>query len=252
MLAAKTIDEQVRAFDACWLVKVFRHAPTTIVSLLSNIVALLLFNRITWVLNSSDVRSRALTLSLALRAPFARLWFGGGIPAKQADLIHRDDVHLSDYAARTFVGVVKGSLIAKDNYFYYNCLTGRFSQECCPDYLQQENFNRLKDGKLIDRLHIVDDFFLPTLKQRVYSRVVLMDHLDWLSDQDAKTVAIALGQHVTKGGRIIWRSAAYRPKYARFIENSGFTVTRLQVHTDEHKMLDLVNMYASFWLAVKN
>ena len=227
MLAAKTIEEQVKAFDACWLTKVFRHAPTAIVSLLSNIVALLLFNRVT-------------------------LWFGGGIPARQADLIHLDDVHLSDYAARTFVGVVKGSLIAKDNYFYLNCLTGRFSPECCPDYLRRENFKRLKDGKLIDRLHIVDDFFLPTLKQRVYSRVVLMDHLDWLSDQDAKAVAIALGQHVAKGGRVIWRSAAYQPKYARFIENSGFTVTRLQCHTVEHSMLDFVNMYASFWLAVRN
>jgi betaine lipid synthase len=226
MLASKTIEEQVSHFDRCWLVKLFRHAPTIIVSLLSNIVALLLFNRIT-------------------------LWFGGGIPAKQADLIQHDGVHLSDYAARTFVGVVKGSLIAKDNYFYYSCLKGRFSRDCCPDYLKEENFNKLKDEKMIDALHIVDDFFLPTLRKRTYTRVVLMDHLDWLSDEQAKEVAIALSKHVAKGGRVIWRSAAFRPKYTRFIENSGFRVTCLQAHSEAHEMLDLVNMYASFWLAIK-
>lgn len=226
MLASKTIEEQVQHFDRCWLVKVFRYAPTIIVSLLSNLVCLLLFNRIT-------------------------LWFGGGIPAKQADLIDRDGVHLSEYAARTFVGVVKGSLIARDNYFYLNCLTGQFSKSCCPDYLIEENFNKLKDEQLIDSLHIVDDFFLPTLKKRTYTRVVLMDHLDWLNDEEAKEVALALGQHVAKGGRVIWRSAAYRPKYARFIENSGFTVTRVHAHTEAHEMIDLVNSYASFWLAVK-
>ena len=78
-----------------------------------------------------------------------------------------------------------------------------------------------------------------------------MDHLDWLSAEQAKEVAIALGKHVAKGGRVIWRSAAYTPRYARFIENSGFIVTRVQAHTEAHEMLDLVNMYASFWLAVK-
>ena len=80
---------------------------------------------------------------------------------------------------------------------------------------------------------------------------LLMDHLDWLNDEEAKEVALALGQHVAKGGRVIWRSAAYRPKYARFIENSGFTVTRVHAHTEAHEMIDLVNSYASFWLAVK-
>jgi len=226
MLASTTIEEQVAHFDRCWLVRLFRYSPAFITSVMSDIVALLLFNRIT-------------------------LWFGGGIPGKQADLIQKDGVHLSDYAARTFVGVIKGSLIARDNYFYYNCLTGHFSHQSCPDYLKEENFRKLKDDKAIDTLHIVDDFFLPTLKKRTYTKIVLMDHLDWLSDADSSEVARALGTQVPKGGRVIWRSAAYSPKYATFIQQAGFDVKRIQVHTEKHEMLDLVNMYASFWLAIK-
>ena len=30
-----------------------------------------------------------------------------------------------------------------------------------------------------------------------------------------------------------------------------FTVTRVHAHTEAHEMIDLVNSYASFWLAVK-
>lgn len=50
--------------------------------------------------------------------------FGGGIPLKQYQLILRDGVHMSAYAARTFDGVAQATHLRRDNYFYYNCLTG--------------------------------------------------------------------------------------------------------------------------------
>jgi betaine lipid synthase len=134
MLSAATVEEQINHFKRCWMVKLFQYFPTLITSTMSNVMALLVFNRFT-------------------------LWFGGGIPAKQVELIQRDGVSLSDYAFRTFMGVIKGSLIAQENYFYYNGLKGRFSKACCPDYLKEDNFRKLKDDKAIDTLHIVDDFF---------------------------------------------------------------------------------------------
>ena len=100
-------------------------------------------------------------------------------------------------------------------------------------------------------------FSFRSLQYAPHSEILVCDvmqrqsYLDWLNDEEAKEVALALGQHVAKGGRVIWRSAAYQPKYARFIENSGFTVTRVHAHTEAHEMIDLVNTYASFWLAVK-
>jgi betaine lipid synthase len=50
--------------------------------------------------------------------------FGGGIPFKQYQLILKDGVHMSAYAARTFDGVAQASHLRGDNYFYYNCMTG--------------------------------------------------------------------------------------------------------------------------------
>ena len=51
-----------------------------------------------------------------------------------------------------------------------------------------------------------------------------MDHVDWLDLKAAKDLAAALSRHVAPGGRVIWRSAALEPPYARLIANAGFTV----------------------------
>ncbi|MCG8653450.1 MAG: BtaA family protein, partial [Pirellulales bacterium] len=39
----------------------------------------------------------------------------------------------------------------RDNYFWRVYLTGRYSAECCPEYLREGNFQALKDG-LVDRI----------------------------------------------------------------------------------------------------
>lgn len=51
-----------------------------------------------------------------------------------------------------------------------------------------------------------------------------MDHVDWLCEARAREVAEALGRQVAEGGRVIWRSAALAPPYAKFIEQAGFEV----------------------------
>ena len=52
---------------------------------------------------------------------------------------------------------------------------------------------------------------------------------------------------VVQGGRVIWRSAAEVPPYARLIADAGFKVTCLQQAKDGY--MDRVNMYSSFWVA---
>lgn len=67
-------------------------------------------------------------------------------------------------------GIAENSHLRKQNYFYYNCITGRFLRDNCPSYLREENFNRLKDG-LLNRLTISTGFFLEELRARKYSKV---------------------------------------------------------------------------------
>lgn len=223
ILGAPTLEEQRRLWNSTWVVRLLSWAPAPLLSLISDAIAVIFFNRIT-------------------------LWFGAGVPLKQYQLIRKDGVHMSAYAARTFDGVAQNSHIAKDNYFYYNCLSGRFSKDNCPAYLRPQGFAALKAGA-VENLHIVNAFFLPTLKARKYTKVILMDHVDWLDEKMAKEVAEALGKQVVPGGRVIWRSAAFSPPYAKFIAAAGFDVKRLQ-RADE-TFMDKVNMYASFYVATK-
>lgn len=41
----------------------------------------------------------------------------------------------------------------QDNYFWQVFLKGEYCQECCPEYLKEENFERLKSG-LFDRIQV--------------------------------------------------------------------------------------------------
>eukprot|EP00887_Chlorella_sp_A99_P007332 scaffold2.g7332.t1 len=169
-------------------------------------------------------------------------------PAQQYNLIRADGVHMSAYAARTFEGVALNSHIARDNYFYLNCATGRFARDCCPEYLTPEGFGALRGGAL-DALRLVNGFFLPTLRARTYTKVILMDHADWLSEAQQRELAAALAAHVAPGGRVIWRSAALAPPYAHFIAGAGFDVRCLQ--RADQGFMDRVNMYSSFWVVVR-
>ncbi len=58
----------------------------------------------------------------------------------------------------------------RSNYFYYNCLTGRFLRDNCPSYLKEANFNQLKAG-VIDRLSVVTGTFMGELTARKYTKV---------------------------------------------------------------------------------
>ena len=95
--------------------------------------------------------------------------FGAGVPCKQYRLIHKDGLRISSYVARTFDGVARNSHLRRDNYFYYNCLTGRFAPDNCPSFLIKENFTALKSG-LIDNLTIVTGTFMDALTSRTYTK----------------------------------------------------------------------------------
>ena len=100
--------------------------------------------------------------------------FGGGVPCKQYKLIHKDGLRISQYIARTLDGAAMHSHMRKDNYFYFNCCTGRFARESCPSYLKQDSFDQLKGGD-IDKLEIMNGVFMQALMSRKYTKVTHAD-----------------------------------------------------------------------------
>lgn len=140
-----------------------------------------------------------------------------GVPRPQRRQVER-------YCRGGMAGFVEQSLDAifarlplVDNYFWRVYLTGRYTPECCPEYLKPENFAGLKRG-LVDRISVYTSSVQSFLEQheQPVSRFVLLDHMDWLADKhfallEAEWQAIVNRAHASS--RVIWRSGGARTDF---------------------------------------
>jgi betaine lipid synthase len=175
-------------------------------------------------------------------------WNFCGVPKKQLNLIKYDNRKINEYLMYVFNNVFTHSHITTENYFYLLCLTGCFTKKCCPLYLQEKEFNDLKP--LVNKVNISTDYFINELEKRKYSKVILLDHLDWQDEEYVKKLSKSLYEQTTDNAIIIWRSASKYPYYNFIIQEAGFNVTCENRHHDV-ELMDRINMYASFWKAVK-
>ncbi|MCC9643273.1 BtaA family protein [Rhodopirellula sp. JC740] len=153
------------------------------------------------------------------------------------------------------------TLPLRDNYFWRVYLTGRYTPECCPEYLKEENFQRLKSG-LVDRVHThtnTVEGFLTQHDERV-SRFVLLDHMDWLYDRYPELLASewqSILNRATSDARVLWRSAALTvdfvdPLKLQFEGNQVQLGDLLHYHQELATSLharDRVHTYGSFYIA---
>ncbi|MEX2601212.1 MAG: BtaA family protein, partial [Balneolaceae bacterium] len=101
------------------------------------------------------------------------------------------------------------------NYFWRLYLQGHYSHDCCPEYLKQENFYKLKQG-LVNRITVntssVTDFLKQTPEK--ISRFILLDHMDWMSSYYPDALIEewqAIFASATDDARVIFRSAHKHP-----------------------------------------
>ena len=148
-----------------------------------------------------------------------------------------------------------------DNYHWRIYLFGRYTPECCPEYLKPDNFERLKAGA-VDRVAIHTDSvsrFLARVKTPI-SKFVLLDHLDWLVDKDNPELIRewqAIVDCAAPNARVIWRSGGLETDFVNRVrvEVGGSQVEMghlLDYHTDLARALherDRVQTYGSFHIA---
>lgn len=138
-----------------------------------------------------------------------------GVPREQHAEVRRQ--HSSGVAGfvRESVDYIARELSLADNYFWQLYLRGRYTADCCPEYLKAVNFQRLKT----DAVHRIDartasaTEFLRSY-QGVITKFVLLDHMDWLGARDAVQLAEEWEMILTRAApsaRIIFRSAHMRP-----------------------------------------
>ncbi|MDP6442258.1 MAG: BtaA family protein [Pirellulaceae bacterium] len=159
------------------------------------------------------------------------------------------------------VDAVFGELSLVDNYFWRVYMTGSYTRECCPEYLKEENFRRLKDG-LVDRLSVHTNSVQGFLENHdgEISRYVLLDHMDWLSDRFFPLLESewqAITDRRADRTRIIWRSGGLRTDFIDRVQvrvkgKSTHIRDMLSYHkelSDELHVKDRVHTYGSFYIA---
>ncbi len=150
----------------------------------------------------------------------------------------------------------------QDNYFWHVYLTGKYRKDCCPEYLKQENFEKLKNG-LIDRINIHTNTILGFLRENAdveISRYVLLDHMDWLADVRKDILAEEWQMMLNRAApktRFLWRSAGLKVDFVDPIEVNYQGVDCklgdvLQYQSELAKELhpiDRVHTYGCFYIA---
>ena len=88
------------------------------------------------------------------------------------------------------------------------------------------------------------------IKDGELTKAVVMDHLDWFSEEDARDEISILSRRMKVGGEVFWRSAGKYPWYNYIFTECGFEVKAIEIR-EEGKCIDRVNMYASFYVGKK-
>jgi len=140
-----------------------------------------------------------------------------GVPKAQRMQIERQyDGRVAKFVQDCLEAVLT-QIPIQENYFWRVYITGEYTRDCCPEYLKEENFERLRGG-LVDRVTTHTDSVTGFLNGHdgQISRFVLLDHMDWLSDRFFPLLEEewqAIVEHATDDARIIWRSGGLRTDF---------------------------------------
>ena len=149
----------------------------------------------------------------------------------------------------------------KDNYFWRLYINGQYTKECCPEYLKEENFEKLKGG-LVEKISTHTDSVQGFLEKHdgQISRYVLLDHMDWLSDHFFPLLESewqAISDRAAPNTRIIWRSGGFNTEFIEQVQinhNGQQRPIREMLTYDKELAAELhpkdrVHTYGSFYIA---
>ena len=157
-----------------------------------------------------------------------------GVPHPQRRLVQAQ--HPGGVAGfiRDAIDYVFRNLPVAENYFWRVYLYGRYTPDCCPEYLKPHNFAALKNG-LVDCIEphtcTVTEFL--NGDDDPISRFVLLDHMDWMSSYHPAALIEewnAIVARAKPGARILLRSAHANPAFLDWVE----------IGTARHRLADVV------------
>ncbi|HIN95922.1 MAG TPA: DUF3419 family protein, partial [Planctomycetes bacterium] len=184
-----------------------------------------------------------------------------GVPKAQRDQVDKQYNGGIAHFAQDCMDSVFCEIPVSDNYFWRVYMTGSYTPECCPEYLKEANFQKLKDG-LVDNISVHTNSVQGFLENHpgTISRFVLLDHMDWLSDRffpllEAEWQAIV--DRAAPNSRVIWRSGGLNTDFLDQVhiqkDNQFLKLPELlQYHqqlAEELHAKDRVHTYGGFFIA---
>lgn len=187
-----------------------------------------------------------------------------GVPRAQRELLKGSHQNGICGFIESAFDAVFAELSLHDNYFWRVYLLGSYDEQCCPEYLTESGFTKLKEG-LWESITVTTCSVSEFLERATasISHAVLLDHMDWLyahTRDEIRREWQGLIDRSSGTTRVIWRSAG---SHVPGLEDTPVTVagrrrelgTALSMNTDYARELhqrDRVHTYCSFHIADLN
>jgi S-adenosylmethionine-diacylglycerol 3-amino-3-carboxypropyl transferase len=180
-----------------------------------------------------------------------------GVPHPQRKEVQRQHEKGVAGFIRDAIEYVFRTLPLQSNYFWTVYLRGRYTEECCPEYLKPANFARLKAGAAdVVQVHTQTVTGFLQASQEQISKFVLLDHMDWMSSCHPAALQEewhAIMARAAPSARIIFRSAHHKPAYLDNLRIGGRPLREaLNFHDGlawALQPMDRVQTYAGFHIA---
>jgi S-adenosylmethionine-diacylglycerol 3-amino-3-carboxypropyl transferase len=183
-----------------------------------------------------------------------------GVPRSQRQQLDRDYPGGAAGFIEERIETVFAKLPLQDNYFWRVYLTGKYTPDCCPEYLKEGNFELLRSR--LDRVTTHTNSLLGFLKQspEQITRYVLLDHMDWMYANFQEILREewqAIVDRAGPGTRLIWRSASLQVDFVDpiTVTRNGAQYRMGDLLRYDHELaarlhpIDRVNTYGSFYIA---
>jgi S-adenosylmethionine-diacylglycerol 3-amino-3-carboxypropyl transferase len=130
-----------------------------------------------------------------------------GVPQSQLDLLKGESYYFT-----SVVKYIVHNTLLRRNYFCALYMGVPLSEECCPDYLKIANYELVRAR--LHRVSIRDGFLHDKLEKDAPSVVILLDHMDWMTEAQIKAEWRVYQRCCHPDARYLWRSASRRPYIA--------------------------------------
>jgi S-adenosylmethionine-diacylglycerol 3-amino-3-carboxypropyl transferase len=173
-----------------------------------------------------------------------------GVPRPQIRIIEENFAGGINGYIRAKMEYVLTKLPMRDNYFWRVYATGRYTAECCPNYLLAENFPLLRERTARVRTHSTSVAGFLRQNPGEYTHYVLLDHQDWLASHDVEGLREEWNLVLANsrpGTRILMRSAS--PEIDFIPDPVRERLKFFEELTDRLHLQDRVGTYGSTLLA---